>query len=137
MKENPLEPSIVICVPSSHERKERCSYFTVRQNGIIFQSGRYRGERTRKSIFIFRAYGQWVPEGLCSGHFTEVWGKRKKKADQQNTESKPEESPKSTVVVPYIAGISGQICRVLKQVGIRAVNKAQPWQWQVCKEIKD
>ena len=77
------------------------------------------------------------PKAFVAGTLRKCGGKRKDKADKQNTESKPEESPKSTVIVPYIEGISGQICRVLKQVGIRAVNKVQPWQWQVCKGIKD
>ena len=41
------------------------------------------------------------------------------------------------VVLPYIEGIGQQTVKVLSQVEIRSVFKAQPWKWNFCRGIKD
>ena len=102
-----------------------------------FSKDDIEGKEQERAFLSSALMANGYPKAFVAGTLRKCGEKRKKKADKQNTESKPEESPKSTVVVPYVAGISGQIGRVFKQVGIRAVNKAQPWQWQVCKGIKD
>ena len=50
-------------------------------------------------------------------------------------EEKKERQP--VVVLPYVEGVSQQIAKVLSQVEIRSALKAQPWQWKLCRGIKD
>ena len=49
----------------------------------------------------------------------------------------PKEIPKATVSIPYVENVSEKVARTLRDVGIRTVTKAKPWQWELCSEIKD
>ena len=41
------------------------------------------------------------------------------------------------VVLPYVEGVSQQIAKMLSKVEMRSALKAQPWQWKLCRGIKD
>ena len=60
---------------------------------------------------------------------------QKKKGERSTPQDEVERI--ATVVVPYVKGVTGQVGRVLSSVGIRTVNKADPWLWRICQGIKD
>ena len=104
-----------------------------------FSQSDNEGKEQERALLFSALAANGYPKAFVASTLRQCEERRRRKANKQSPGEKAEplSRPKSTVVVPYVEGLSGQICRVLRQVGIRAVSKAQPWQWQVCRGIKD
>lgn len=60
------------------------------------------------------------------------------RALHKRSQQKPDaETPKATAVIPYVQGLSEQLSRELRKIGIRVVSKSTSWQWTLCAGIKD
>ena len=60
------------------------------------------------------------------------------RAMKKRSQRKPDlEQPKATAVIPYVRGLSEQVSKELRKIGIREVSKANTWECKLCVGIKD
>ena len=87
--------------------------------------------RQQEVRHLFRMLGQ-------NGYSERFVRKTVEYALKMRAQKKPElDQPKATAVIPYVRGLSEQISRELRKIGVRVVSRANPWQWTLCTGIKD